>query len=164
VLWASEKWGGGAHYRGEIRLLGTDDFGAWIWRDAGVAIYRGTELFGHSEFPVVALVPERDWWSLSWWIGHGEVELYVNINTPSVWVDDELRSVDLDLDVIRWLDGRVEVVDRDEFELHQVAYGYPPDLIEATERAAAQAYELTNRAVPPFDGAAARDWAARAAT
>jgi uncharacterized protein len=71
-------------------------------------------------------------------------------------------AVDLDLDVVRTHDGDVAVVDRDEFELHQVRYGYPQDLIDRTEAATADAFERVRRNEPPFDGAAAGGWAAKA--
>lgn len=38
--------------------------------------------------------------------------------------------VDLDLDVTRWRDGRVEIEDEDEFEQHRVEYSYPNDVVE----------------------------------
>ena len=75
-----------------------------------------------------------------------------------------MTTADLDLDVIRFVDGRVEVVDRDEFELHQRRYGYPEDLVAEAERATATAYERVVARMPPFDGFAARAWIERART
>ena len=42
-----------------------------------------------------------------------------------------LDAGDLDLDVVRELDGRVWVDDEDEFAEHQVSFGYPPEVIDA---------------------------------
>jgi hypothetical protein len=109
------------------------------------------------------LTPPDAWWAPSWWIGHAEVEVYVNINTPAVIDGERIVYVDLDLDVIGFLDGRVEVVDQDEFAIHQLQYGYPPDVIARAEQAAAEAFDLVTGKVPPFDGAAARAWAKKAA-
>jgi uncharacterized protein len=97
-------------------------------------------------------------------VGQGDprAEFYVNISTPAVVERDRIVSVDTDLDVIGWLDGSVEVVDQDEFEDHQISYGYPRDLIESTERAAAQAFALASSRTPPFDGVAAAHWAEQA--
>jgi protein associated with RNAse G/E len=88
--------------------------------------------------------------------------LYVNINTPAVWDGERLVAVDMDLDVLRFCDERVEIVDRDEFDDHQVRYGYPADVVTATEAAAARAFELVTRNEAPFDGVAAAAWAERA--
>jgi uncharacterized protein len=98
----------------------------------------------------------------SWWIGHPEVDLYVNINTPAVWHEDRVICIDTDLDVVRGVDGRVEIIDRDECEAHQVRYRYPTDIVERTERTASRVFQLVSDNEPPFDGEAAMSWAGRA--
>lgn len=69
-------------------------------------------------------------------------------------------AIDLDLDVIRRVDGTCEIVDRDEFEDHQVVYGYPQDIIERADAAADEALDLLTRHVPPFDRATMQKWVA----
>jgi uncharacterized protein len=159
---ATEKWGGRSHYRGDNVHLGDDEHGTWLWGAAGRTIYRDDEPLFVTEHDALTLVPPGRWWAPSWWIGHPELEVYVNINTPAERRGDRIVWVDLDLDVIRFRDGRVEVVDRDEFEEHQVRYGYPGDLIARAEAVTAEAHELVTRNVPPFDGLAAAGWIARA--
>ena len=160
--YASEKWGGQPHYRGEMVHLGDDEHGTWLWGALGRTIFRGDTPLFVTEHPVLQLVPPGAWWALSWWIGHPRLELYVNINTPAEWQGDRIVYVDLDLDVVRMVDGRVEIVDRDEFEEHQVAYAYPADIVARTEAAATEAFELTTARRAPFDGEAARGWLERA--
>ncbi len=77
-------------------------------------------------------------------------DLYVDIATPGEWDGTVLRAVDLDLDVIRLPEqlppaetlpwetapagpGEVFVDDEDEFAEHQVAYGYPAEVIAAAQ-------------------------------
>ncbi len=57
------------------------------------------------------------------------LSIYTDITTPPVWDGDTVCMLDLDLDVIQTLDGRVLVVDEDEFAENQVSYGYPEELI-----------------------------------
>ena len=160
--YATEKWGDRPHYRGEVEVLGEDEFGLWMWGAAGRNIYRGDDVVFVSTLDALTLCPPDAWWHLAWWIGHDEVELYVNINTPARFEPHRVVAVDLDLDVVRLCDGRVEIVDRDEFEEHQVLYGYPADVIEATEAAAQGAFRLAIDNVAPFDGIAARAWIEKA--
>lgn len=40
-----------------------------------------------------------------------------------------MSQIDLDLDVVRWLDGSVEIIDVEEFEEHRVALDYPGELV-----------------------------------
>jgi hypothetical protein len=162
VEYATEKWGGRPHYRGPVQHLGDDEHGAWLWGPKGRVIHRGDGTRFHSEQDMVMLIDLDAWWAPCWWFGHAEVELYVNINTPAVWEDHRVVAVDLDLDVIRFHDGRVEIVDRDEFDEHRERFGYPDDVVAATEAAAARALELVAGSEPPFDGRAAAAWAARA--
>lgn len=162
VEYAVEKWGARPHYRGTVLLLGEDEYGTWLWGPRGRTVLRGERPVFTTEQDAVFLVVPGGWWSLAWWLGHPEVALYVNVQTPATWDGDRLVAVDLDLDVVRFRDGRVETVDRDEFDLHRRRYGYPADLVAATERAAAEAHELTAANGPPFDGVAAARWASHA--
>lgn len=159
---ATEKWGGIPHYRGEVALLGGDEHGHWWWGPKGRTIFRGDQPLFEAQHDVLFLVVPGAWWSATWWWEHPEIELYVNIGTPFVEEPERLVSTDLDLDVLRWCDGRVEIVDQDEFAEHQVRYGYPPDVIERTTRTADEVHAAIVSGDPPLDGAAARAWVRRA--
>ncbi len=51
------------------------------------------------------------------------VQVYCNISKPAEIDDNIVSFVDLDVDVIV-KDGKIEVIDIDEFEEHKVLYGY----------------------------------------
>jgi len=156
------KWGGGPHKRGQVRYLGRDHHGDWLWGAAGRIIEIGDTDTFVTEQDAVFLLPPDAWWACAWWIDHPEIDLYVDICTPSLWNGSSVGYVDLDLDVIRFRDGRVEVDDRDEFEIHQLKYGYPTEVITSAERAAERVVERISRNEPPFDGQAAMEWAREA--
>lgn len=162
VDYVSEKWGGQPHYASAMVLLGEDDLGIWLWGPVGRTIYRGDVALFVTEHDVITVIPRDAWWAPAWWLGHPELELYVNINTPAEISDERIAYTDLDLDVVRRTDGVCEVVDRHEFDLHRVRYGYPDDVVEAAEAAAEQAQRLVMERVPPFDGLAAARWTERA--
>jgi protein associated with RNAse G/E len=159
---ATEKWGGVPHYRGTVEHLGDDEFGGWWWGAKGRTIFRGDVPLYVAEIDVLFLVPTDAWWSATWWFGHPELELYVNVGTVAVHEADRIVSTDLDLDVIRLVDGTCKIVDVDEFEEHQVAYGYPQDVIDRADATASEVLDLMVRKVPPFDDVAAIAWAATA--
>jgi hypothetical protein len=48
--------------------------------------------------------------------------------------------------------GEVILDDEDEFELHQVRFGYPSDLIAQVRRGADEVRRLIARSAYPFDG------------
>jgi hypothetical protein len=162
VVLQYEKWGGRPHYCGAVFHLGDAEFGTWLWGPVGRTIYRGETPAFVTEQPSLTLVPPDAWWAPSWWLEHPEITLYVNINTPALWNNGHAVSVDLDLDVVAFVDGRVEVVDQDEFAEHRQMYGYPPRIVAGAEHAAATVRDLVCRGEPLFDGVRAQSWSSRA--
>nr|WP_253945463.1 DUF402 domain-containing protein [Nocardioides sp. zg-DK7169] len=84
--------------------------------------------------------------------------LYVDIASPPRW-DREgevpvLRSVDLDLDVIRGDTGRVWVDDEDEFAAHRVDLDYPAGVVAAALDSCERVRRAVAAASPPYDGSA----------
>ncbi len=58
---------------------------------------------------------------------------YVNITMPPTFTNGVIDYVDLDIDVIAWPDGRVDVLDRDDFEHNRVKYGYTDEVVRQAE-------------------------------
>ena len=155
-LWiARTKWPDHPHYAHQGWALGEDEHGLWVELRVGAPVYRGDKVLFHGKRGGVMLVPPEAGW-LAWFPASGSFELYVDIVTPPVRTATSVTMVDLDLDVIRWLDGRVELVDEDEFEEHRLRYGYP-EHIEADARAeAAFVLDAVRGRKAPFDGEAAQ--------
>jgi protein associated with RNAse G/E len=82
--------------------------------------------------------------------------VYVDVTAPPTWSGSTVTAVDLDLDVVRELDGHVWVDDEDEFAEHQVAFGYPPAVITAARVSADRLVTLLSGNHPPYDGTSAR--------
>lgn len=160
--YVTEKWGGHPHYGGRVHVLGDDEHGTWLWGPAGRTISRGEKPLFVTKQDALVLVVRDAWWSAAWWVGHDEVDTYVNVGTPPVWEAKRITSIDLDLDVIRFCDGRLEIVDRDEFELHQRLYDYPTDVIQRAEEVADEVMEHMAVRMAPFDGSTATSWIERA--
>ena len=106
--------------------------------------------------------PHEGWWHLHYEGGNArEYLLFVDINTPPRWLgENRYEMIDLDLDVAMTPDGVVEIQDEDEFEVHQVKYGYTREMtrraVDTTEWVVG---ELRRRAEPFFDVAEA--WLAK---
>ena len=124
------KWGDQPHWVYPGVYLGTDDHGDWIGFPEGTYFFRpGAEYV--APYDQVGLIPHADLaergWMAAFHAAGGPVQVYVDIATPPVWDGSVLRSVDLDLDVVRGANGRVWVDDEDEFAQHRVEYSYPDD-------------------------------------
>ncbi len=151
------KWGERPHWQFDGVFLGDDEHGAWVGFRAGTRFERpGAEFVaGHDH---VTLVPAVGDFLATFWPDGGRVEVYVDVTGPPRWDGSVLHAVDLDLDVVRFPDGRVEVDDEDEFAEHQVAFGYPPDVVAAAEATCAAVLGAVRRRTPPFDHTTSTSW------
>jgi protein associated with RNAse G/E len=146
------KYGGGLHWNHAALLLGEDEHGVWVGCPAGTVGRRGDDPPTVWRRPFVMLFPRDAWWTATFNVDSHEMEIYCDVTTVPQWRGDEVTMVDLDLDVIRFRDGRLHLDDEDEFAEHQVRYAYPDDVISQAERSAAWLMDAVGRASGPFGG------------
>ena len=155
----TRKWPDAPHWEFEAVRLGVDGLGHWVGVPAGTWLSRPDKGFTAWADHVV-LLPHDAWWVATIYGTDPDrpVDVYVDVTTPVAWSEDEseVRCVDLDLDVIREPDGRIWVDDEDEFELHQVALGYPDEVVQAARVSCQEVFEAIANGEPPFDGSALR--------
>jgi hypothetical protein len=123
------KWGGHRHWRYELEPLVDDPYGWWFGGRAGITLRRGLEDPVIQPHDFVVLVPPHGAWIANWNAPGPSMAVYVDVTTDVRREADVIHAVDLDLDVVRFRDGTVEVLDEDEFAEHQIRYGYPPDVV-----------------------------------
>ena len=159
------KWGDRAHWQFEGVHLGSDEHGEWLGFPRETHNHRpGFEFL--SEVDAVTLVPSGGWYAATFHAPGIWCDLYVDITTPGQWDGTVLRAVDLDLDVIRFSSesdaprpprgtaepGAAFVDDEDEFAEHQVAYGYPDDVVAAAQASCDAVLAAVRAELPPYDG------------
>jgi uncharacterized protein len=147
------KWGGHGHWRFTLTPLGSDRFGWWLAGRAGTPQQRGEEPPVRSPTGFVMLVPAAGSWTAFWnaYAPASPFEVYVDVTTRPVRAPGLVTAVDLDLDVVRRRDGRVEVLDEDEFAEHQVRYGYPREVVDGARSTARWLVDAVSARVAPFD-------------
>ena len=156
------KWPDSPHWRYRSYLLGTDHHGAWLYIPSTATAQKGEDEPRPVRSAFVTLVNTTRWWTANFYIGHPFLSVYVNISTPPQLGDRRLTAIDLDLDVMRDLDGQVRILDQDEIALHRRTLGYPPDLVSKAQKAADLAQHHVTDGIEPF-GVAAKPWLAQAA-
>jgi uncharacterized protein len=146
------KYDGSLHWHQNMCYLGEDEHGIWLGAPAGSTIRRGSEQPIILDGASVALVSPGQWWTATFNGEPAKTEIYCDISTPPEWPSEgEVTMVDLDLDVIRLrADGRVLIVDEDEFAAHQVSYGYPAETVTQAEQAAAWLHQVISADAEPF--------------
>jgi hypothetical protein len=151
------KWPDNEHWQFPMHHLGDDEYGSWFHVPKDSIVRRGSAPARPMGDSLVVLVPDNVWWlaEFSWDNPHHTV--YVNIGTPCQRDGDRITQIDLDLDVIRKLNGEVEILDEDEFARHQVLYNYPDDLVTGARSAAEDVAQLVTACAEPF-GTASVPW------
>ncbi len=154
------KWGGTDHYHFTMELLGQDGHGWWLSGRRGMAVQRGSEPPVPQPRDFALLVPAEGDWTACFNV-QGELDIYADVTTRPVLADGRVTAVDLDLDVVRFWDGRVAVLDEDEFAEHQVQLGYPAGLIAQARASRDWLVDAISARAEPF-GQASTPWLARA--
>lgn len=146
------------HWGFEAHRLGEDEWGDWIGVPAGTSCWKGEEPFRPTERDAVFCVPRDEWWHLHYnGDNHHRYTHFVDIVTPPVWVSgSRYEMVDLDLDVAVHRDGTIEVQDEDEFQVHQVRYGYTEEMVGTALSETNRIVDLLERRSEPFFEVAGR--------
>lgn len=163
TTWMMEysKYDGSRHWHFPVQHLGSDEHGTWFGGSPGIQLQKNEEPPITEVDGFVMLVPSAGEW-IAFWNRSDEAAVYVDItDTPRLELGT-ISAVDLDLDVIVWQDGRVEVVDRDEFDQHRREMGYPAEVVAAAEAAAVWVEAAMRAGQAPFDRTA-EPWLERAA-
>ena len=158
------KFDGRRHWTFDGRYLGADAHGDWIGFPTGTHHERPGAAFD-SAVDSVTLVPARAAYALVTLQAPGIwCDVYVDMATPATWSLEGdvgvVRSVDLDLDVVRSTDAArtVYVDDEDEFAEHQVAMGYPSALVLAARASCEAVFGAVVAGAAPYDDATAAHW------
>ncbi len=140
------------HWGFEAFWLGEDEWGDWIAVPTGSRRWKGSVDMGPTTSPAVFCAPPEKWWHLHYNGAHARnFSHFVDIVTPPVWVSpNRYEMIDLDLDVALGMDGTVEVQDEDEFEIHQVRYGYSRKMIDNALRETGHIVDQLGEGREPF--------------
>lgn len=153
------------HWRHEpMVVLGEDQWGTWLGATPATWFEKGTDGDPDADPPTsfvarratVQLINPTNWWTLIRNDG-GRAPWYVDIVTPPSIEDDVVTMVDLDLDVIRRVDGETLIDDEDEFDIHRLSLGYSDRWVDMARATAAQVFLAVEQLDEPF-GSTADDW------
>ncbi|WP_312910122.1 DUF402 domain-containing protein [Natronosalvus caseinilyticus] len=132
---------------GRLITLGTGEVTDWS-EDGSLTLeraMRGGGTYDALEVPIedgdvaITKLKEGRWWyPTTYEAADGTTKgTYVNVCTPVELFPDSARYVDLHVDVVRWTDGSVAVVDEDELEAASADGQISPELAEKARSVAA---------------------------
>lgn len=161
------KWDGGPHWVHDCIYLGHDRWGEWFGQPEGTRSFRpGREVLTRAAS--VTLVPPSGDHALTVNVAPpASSRIYIDLAWDVRWSDTEAgvpTGIDMDLDVVRAVDGRgTWIDDRDEWDEHRVAYGYPAEIVTHLEALAIELECKVRDRVAPYDDDTANAWLARLA-
>lgn len=148
-----DKWDGSASKSVRLEALESDGFGRWYRWPAGAEMTRRGGPPVRYRRDQIVLVPVDEHWIARWGLD-GDHALYCDVTTPvTTSADGTLHTVDLDLDVVRYRDGRVAVLDRDQFEARRRSMGYPAPLVARAMLTTRRLHHAIRRGREPFAAA-----------
>lgn len=161
VTFRWRKWHGDPHWMHECVYLGSDEWGDWFGQRAGWRSRRPGRDFA-VEAANVTLVPPGGDYAATFNAVPATYRVYIDIAWDVRWDAGDPTGVDMDLDVVDARDGRgIWIDDRDEWDEHRIAYGYPLDLVARLEQLAVDLEARVRAHERPFDDATASRWLAR---
>lgn len=154
------KWDGSPHWVHECVFLGSDRWGDWLGQRGGWRSARpGRDL--RAEGDSVTLLPPGGRYAATINATHPRVRVYIDLAWDVGW-DAETGDpvgIDMDLDVVKDRGDRgIWIDDRDEWDEHRVAYGYPPEIVAALEEEALALERAVRAGAAPYDDATEAHW------
>ncbi len=168
VLFRWRKWDGSAHWVHECVYLGRDRWGDWVGQRAGWRSHRPERDY-QVDGDNVTLIPPSGQYALTVNVAPpATYRIYIDLGWDVRWEERDGQrgpyGIDMDLDVVSAVDGRgIWIDDRDEWDEHRVAYGYPLHIVTELEDVAIDLEQQVRAGTPPFDDATADGWLRRLA-
>lgn len=124
-----------------LRAVGEDRHGTWLRGEVG-SPWGAPHADGRLSVPVVVLLREDRPWA-TWWVADpADRRIELDVCLPPERTGDGWSYVDLELDVVRHDDGRVEIQDEDEYEQSVRAGWMSPEEAARARGAAAEGVRL----------------------
>lgn len=100
--------------------------------------------------PAICFYYFNRWYNVISMIRSRGVYYYCNLASPSVYDGESLKNIDYDLDLKVFPDHNYQILDRDEFEMHQQKMNYSPLIIETVEKELTRLIEVVKSEFSPF--------------
>ncbi len=114
--------------------------------------------FWHTREPSVSWFYKNRWFNIIGIIKKNEIHFYCNIASPYVIDDEALKYIDYDLDIKVLDDFSFSVLDRNEYNKHQIKMDYPNDLKQILETELDMLKELVENRREPFNKELVMAW------
>ncbi len=105
--------------------------------------YDGLEIpIEYGDYAITEIEEGKWWFKHSYYDRNGTLKgEYYNINTPVEFYPDKVRYIDLEVDIVKWPDGKKEIIDREKLREHYEDGIISEKLYKATLRITQEVFE-----------------------
>lgn len=158
VTFRWRKWNGGTHWVHACVYLGSDEHGEWFGQRPGDRSSRPGRDFV-AEHACVMLLPPSGEWVLTMNAPPHPTRVYIDLAWDARWDEGaDPTGIDMDLDVVDSATRGIWIDDRDEWDEHRIAFGYPADIVARLEARAVELEADVTAHRAPFDDASVQRW------
>lgn len=108
--------------------------------------------------PAITFFYPDKWYNVIAMIRRNGITYYCNVASPSLYDGEAIKNIDYDLDVKKYPDGNIEILDRDEYELHSKLMKYSTELDKVVHKALDELVEMAESGSGVFDESLIREY------
>ncbi len=101
--------------------------------------------------PAVCFFYPDKWYNVITMIRKSGIYYYCNLASPSLYDGEAIKNIDYDLDVKVFPNGRLDILDEDEYHDHKVKMNYSEDVMKIVEWQLKELVGKIQSKEPPFD-------------
>lgn len=101
--------------------------------------------------PAICFFYPDKWFNIITMIRKSGIYYYCNLASPSLYDGEAIKNIDYDLDIKRYPDGRIQILDEDEYIEHSIQMNYGDDIKWIVENQMDGLIELVENQTGPFN-------------
>ena len=101
--------------------------------------------------PAICFYYPNQWYNIITMIRKTGIYYYCNLASPSLYDGEAIKNIDYDLDVKVFPDGKIDILDEDEYEEHSQQMDYGKEICEIVESSMNKLLKLIEEKGEPFN-------------
>jgi protein associated with RNAse G/E len=114
--------------------------------------------FWFTKEPSVTYFYKKHWFNVIGILKPTGITYYCNLCSPVLCDEEAIKYIDYDLDVKVLQDGKIVLLDQNEFRKHRIQMGYPPDLVHLLEEESLYLQHRIQTKAEPFRSQDIEKW------
>ncbi len=101
--------------------------------------------------PAICFFYTKKWFNVITMIRKTGIYYYCNLASPSLYDGEAIKNIDYDLDVKVFPDGKIDILDEDEYDEHRLKMNYGEEIESIVEKAMEDLLQIIHEKKEPFN-------------